>query len=261
MLGSLILSLVVAAISSPRSPCSARPSILHRTATHRALELHPAVAWMFRFSLWLTTGLSTKEWVAVHRKHHAFTDEEGDPHSPMLDGLLVRPARQRLSLHQGSEEQRRRRALRARHQGRLVGPDVLPSRPARPGRSARRAVRRARHRLGTAGRGHSRRRCTCSCSRRRSTACATRSATRTSTTPRPTSACSRCSPAARGCTTTTTDIRAARSSAVRASEIDPAWPIIKLLIVLQLAKPYKTIEEALSRVDATLDARTHERTF
>jgi len=60
---------------------------LHRTATHRALVLHPAVAWVFRFSLWLTTGLSTKEWVAVHRKHHAFTDEEGDPHSPYLMGF------------------------------------------------------------------------------------------------------------------------------------------------------------------------------
>ena len=60
---------------------------LHRTATHRALRLHPAVAWLFRFSLWLTTGLSTREWVAVHRKHHAFTDEEGDPHSPRLMGF------------------------------------------------------------------------------------------------------------------------------------------------------------------------------
>ncbi len=60
---------------------------LHRSATHKALELHPAAAWLFRFSLWLTTGLSTKEWVAVHRKHHAFTDEEGDPHSPHLLGF------------------------------------------------------------------------------------------------------------------------------------------------------------------------------
>lgn len=60
---------------------------LHRAATHRALTLHPTVAWLFRFSLWLTTGLSTREWVAVHRKHHAFTDEEGDPHSPLLKGF------------------------------------------------------------------------------------------------------------------------------------------------------------------------------
>jgi len=60
---------------------------LHRSATHKSLELHPAVVFLFKFSLWLTTGLSTKEWVAVHRKHHAFTDEEGDPHSPRLLGF------------------------------------------------------------------------------------------------------------------------------------------------------------------------------
>jgi len=60
---------------------------LHRTATHRALILQPAVAWFFRLALWVTTGLSTKEWVAVHRKHHAFTDQEGDPHSPALMGF------------------------------------------------------------------------------------------------------------------------------------------------------------------------------
>src|SRR6476469_3403467 len=60
---------------------------LHRTATHKALELNRAVAFMFKFALWLTTGLATKEWVAVHRKHHAFTDEEGDPHSPKLLGF------------------------------------------------------------------------------------------------------------------------------------------------------------------------------
>lgn len=60
---------------------------LHRTVTHRSLILHPAVAWVFRLTLWLTTGMVTKEWVAVHRKHHAFTDEEGDPHSPYLEGF------------------------------------------------------------------------------------------------------------------------------------------------------------------------------
>jgi stearoyl-CoA desaturase (delta-9 desaturase) len=60
---------------------------LHRTATHKALELNPTVAFLFKFALWLTTGLSTKEWVAVHRKHHAFTDEDGDPHSPKILGF------------------------------------------------------------------------------------------------------------------------------------------------------------------------------
>jgi stearoyl-CoA desaturase (delta-9 desaturase) len=60
---------------------------LHRCATHKALELHPAVAFLFRLALWLTTGIRTREWVAVHRKHHAFTEVEGDPHSPHLHGF------------------------------------------------------------------------------------------------------------------------------------------------------------------------------
>ena len=60
---------------------------LHRSATHRALTLHPIASWMFRFATWLTTGIVPREWVAVHRKHHAHTDEEGDPHSPKLVGF------------------------------------------------------------------------------------------------------------------------------------------------------------------------------
>lgn len=59
---------------------------LHRALSHRALTVHPFVAWIFRAVLWLTTGIKPKEWVAVHRKHHAFTDMEGDPHSPVLLG-------------------------------------------------------------------------------------------------------------------------------------------------------------------------------
>lgn len=60
---------------------------LHRSAAHKALDLHPAVSLIFRLCLWITTGLSTREWVAVHRKHHAFTEIEGDPHSPHLHGF------------------------------------------------------------------------------------------------------------------------------------------------------------------------------
>ncbi|MGB7219801.1 MAG: fatty acid desaturase [Vicinamibacterales bacterium] len=86
MLASLVISLVAAFILI-QVAVFGTTIYLHRTATHRALVLHPAVAWIFRFSLWLTTGLSTREWVAVHRKHHAFTDEEGDPHSPYLMGF------------------------------------------------------------------------------------------------------------------------------------------------------------------------------
>ncbi len=60
---------------------------LHRCQAHRALELHPAVSHVFRFWLWLTTGMLTKEWAAIHRKHHAKCEQEGDPHSPVVYGI------------------------------------------------------------------------------------------------------------------------------------------------------------------------------
>jgi len=60
---------------------------LHRHQAHRALDLHPAVSHFFRAWLWLTTGMSTKAWTAVHRKHHAFVEQPGDPHSPQVYGL------------------------------------------------------------------------------------------------------------------------------------------------------------------------------
>ena len=60
---------------------------LHRTLAHRALAVHPVVDAVFRAVLWLTTGQDRRQWVAVHRKHHAFTDRDGDPHSPRLLGL------------------------------------------------------------------------------------------------------------------------------------------------------------------------------
>jgi stearoyl-CoA desaturase (delta-9 desaturase) len=86
VLAPLIVSLIAAAVVIQVAVLSTTV-YLHRTATHRALTMHPKVEWMFKFALWLTTGLSTKEWVAVHRKHHAFTDQEGDPHSPLLEGF------------------------------------------------------------------------------------------------------------------------------------------------------------------------------
>ncbi len=60
---------------------------LHRAQAHRGLDLHPAVMHFFRFWLWLTTGMVTKEWVAIHRKHHAKCEREGDPHSPVVYGI------------------------------------------------------------------------------------------------------------------------------------------------------------------------------
>ncbi len=60
---------------------------LHRCQAHRSVDLHPAVSHFFRFWLWLTTGMRTIEWVAIHRKHHAHTETEEDPHSPHQAGI------------------------------------------------------------------------------------------------------------------------------------------------------------------------------
>ena len=69
---------------------------LHRHQAHRALDLHPAVAHFFRLWLWLTTGQVTKEWAAIHRKHHAKCEQPDDPHSPQVYGI-------RKVLFQGAE--------------------------------------------------------------------------------------------------------------------------------------------------------------
>ncbi|WP_431777480.1 DesA family fatty acid desaturase [Ottowia caeni] len=60
---------------------------LHRHSAHRALDLHPAVQHFFRFWLWMTTGMTTKAWTAIHRKHHAKCEQAEDPHSPQIYGL------------------------------------------------------------------------------------------------------------------------------------------------------------------------------
>ena len=60
---------------------------LHRCQAHRALDMHPALAHFFRFWMWLTTGMITKEWAAIHRKHHAKCETEDDPHSPRHYGI------------------------------------------------------------------------------------------------------------------------------------------------------------------------------
>ena len=60
---------------------------LHRSQAHRAVQFHPVVEHFMRFWLWLTTGMVTEEWVAVHRKHHQKSDQAGDPHSPQIYGI------------------------------------------------------------------------------------------------------------------------------------------------------------------------------
>jgi len=60
---------------------------LHRDQAHRAIDLHPALRHFFRLWIWLSSGMVTREWVAIHRKHHAMVEREGDPHSPKIFGL------------------------------------------------------------------------------------------------------------------------------------------------------------------------------
>jgi stearoyl-CoA desaturase (delta-9 desaturase) len=60
---------------------------LHRGQAHRGIEFHPILGHFMRFWLWMTTGMVTKQWVAIHRKHHRYSDQEGDPHSPHVYGI------------------------------------------------------------------------------------------------------------------------------------------------------------------------------
>jgi len=77
----------VVAIALTQIAVIATSIYLHRALAHRSLRLHPLVDVAFRTVLWLTTGQCRRQWVAVHRKHHTFTDREGDPHSPRLFGF------------------------------------------------------------------------------------------------------------------------------------------------------------------------------
>ena len=134
MLTSLLICLGIAAVLLQVAVFSTT-IFLHRAATHRALVLHPAAAWVFRVCLWITTGINTREWVAVHRKHHAFTDEEGDPHSPLLKGFwsvqlgnvfhYVREARDPQVLDKYTRDLEddwwERRVFRSRIMGPIVG--------------------------------------------------------------------------------------------------------------------------------------------
>jgi stearoyl-CoA desaturase (delta-9 desaturase) len=60
---------------------------LHRSVAHKSVVYSPTLRVIFRTLIWLTTGIQPRQWAAVHRRHHAFTDVEGDPHSPLLLGF------------------------------------------------------------------------------------------------------------------------------------------------------------------------------
>ena len=93
---------------------------LHRHQAHRALDLHPVVSHFFRFWLWMTTGMVTREWVAVHRKHHAKCETPQDPHSPRVLGI-------RKVMWEGSELYRQAAANREtlEHYGHFTPVDWL----------------------------------------------------------------------------------------------------------------------------------------
>jgi stearoyl-CoA desaturase (delta-9 desaturase) len=78
---------VAAALGLTHITIAAVTIYLHRCQAHRALELHPVVSHFFRLWLWLTTGMITKEWAAIHRKHHAKCETAEDPHSPQIYGI------------------------------------------------------------------------------------------------------------------------------------------------------------------------------
>ena len=93
---------------------------LHRHQAHRALDLHPVISHFFRFWLWMTTGMVTREWVAVHRKHHAKCETPQDPHSPRVLGI-------RKVMWEGSELYRQAAANREtlEHYGHFTPVDWL----------------------------------------------------------------------------------------------------------------------------------------
>ena len=87
LLTSLVLPALVFAFLVTELTILATTVYLHRGLSHRALAIKPAAALPFRFLLWITTGMRPREWVAVHRKHHAATDTVDDPHSPIVHGF------------------------------------------------------------------------------------------------------------------------------------------------------------------------------
>jgi len=82
-----LVAAVVAALIVTQLAIFTTTVYLHRALTHRALTIHPGAALPFRIVIWMTTGMRPREWVAVHRKHHAATDTDEDPHSPMQMGF------------------------------------------------------------------------------------------------------------------------------------------------------------------------------
>jgi stearoyl-CoA desaturase (delta-9 desaturase) len=77
---------------------------LHRGQAHKGIEFHPILGHFMRCWLWLTTGQVTKQWVAIHRKHHRFSDQEGDPHTPHVYGIWTVLFKGAFLYHQASKD-------------------------------------------------------------------------------------------------------------------------------------------------------------
>jgi stearoyl-CoA desaturase (delta-9 desaturase) len=238
---SLALTLVVTAVLVQAAVFSTT-IYLHRAAAHKALTLHPSLAWVFRVILWLTTGISTREWVAVHRKHHAFTDKDGDPHSPYLEGFwpiqlgnvfyYAREARNREVIeryaHDIPNDIWERAVFQRGYYGPLLGIAVLML-ALGPGWGLLAAglhaglyvfvlspsVNGLCHHWGYKN--------------FENTAFNIRLVALVT--------------GGEGLHNNHHGVPRSPKFSVRRSELDPAWPVIKLLAALGLAKPYKTIEE------------------
>ena len=87
LLGLSWLQLVVVTLALTHVTIVSVTLYLHRHSAHNSLDLHPVLKHFFRFWLWLTTSINTKEWTAIHRKHHATCETENDPHSPVVKGI------------------------------------------------------------------------------------------------------------------------------------------------------------------------------
>ena len=81
------MSIIIATLVMVQLTIACVTLYLHRSQAHRGVTFHPAVAHAMRFWLWLTTGMVTREWVAIHRRHHQKSDQPGDPHSPQIYGI------------------------------------------------------------------------------------------------------------------------------------------------------------------------------
>lgn len=89
MLVRTLIESAVIAILVTQLAIMATTIYLHRALSHRALKLARVASFGFRVIIWVTTGIVAREWVAVHRKHHAYTDVEGDPHSPVVESFAM----------------------------------------------------------------------------------------------------------------------------------------------------------------------------